>query len=74
MKKNCEIPPIATVAEIARYLRVRPNHIYAMFKRGEIPGGKRVGRSIRFKSEIVMKWFEDDEPEISGKKRKRGAK
>jgi excisionase family DNA binding protein len=52
-----ELPPIATVAEIARFLRVRPNLVYAMYRRGEIPGGRRVGRSIRFSKKIVLEWL-----------------
>ncbi|MCK9461367.1 MAG: helix-turn-helix domain-containing protein [Proteobacteria bacterium] len=69
----CEPPPIATVAEIARYLRVHSNHVYSMFAQGKIPGGKRIGKSIRFRTKTVVEWLESDQAESSGRSRKRGA-
>ncbi len=52
-----DLPPIATVSEIAQFLRVRPNLVYAMYRRGEIPGGQRIGRVIRFSKKIVLEWL-----------------
>ena len=57
-----EMPPVATVAEIARFLRVRPNLVYAMYRRGEIPGGQRLGRTIRFFTKVVVEWMRNGEP------------
>lgn len=62
-----DLPPVVTVAEIARLLRVRPNLVYTMHRRGEIPGGRRVGRSIRFSRKIVLEWLFSGE---TGKKRR----
>ncbi|MDD5305928.1 MAG: helix-turn-helix domain-containing protein [Deltaproteobacteria bacterium] len=56
-----EPPPVATVAEIARFLRVRPNLVYAMYRRGEIPGGQRLGRTIRFSTGVVVEWLKSGE-------------
>jgi excisionase family DNA binding protein len=56
-----DLPPVATVKEIARFLRVRPHLVYAMHRRGQIPGGKRLGRSIRFSSKVVIAWLREGE-------------
>ena len=63
-----ELPPVATVKEIARFLRVRPNLVYAMHRRGEIPGGQRLGRSIRFSSPVVVKWLSEGESRPRGRR------
>jgi excisionase family DNA binding protein len=63
-----DLPPVATVAEIARFLRVRQNLVYAMHRRGEIPGGQRLGRAIRFSTKVVIEWLNSGEPRRSRRK------
>jgi len=63
-----DLPPVATVAEIARFLRVRQNLVYAMHRRGEIPGGQRLGRAIRFSTKVVVEWLNSGEPRRSRRK------
>jgi len=44
---------IWTVVEVAAYLRVSEATIYKLLKKGKIPG-VRVGRSWRFRREVVV--------------------
>jgi excisionase family DNA binding protein len=53
-----ELPPVITVDEVASLLRVNRNIVYDLFQRGEIPGGRKVGRSIRFSRDTVIKWLQ----------------
>ena len=55
--RDGKLPVFMTVEELATLLRVNRNTIYELFQRGEIPGGKRVGRCIRFLSEAVLSWI-----------------
>jgi excisionase family DNA binding protein len=47
---------IMTVNELAEYLKVTPSTIYRLAKAGEIPA-VRVGRSWRFKRELIDAWI-----------------
>ena len=51
-----DLPPIATVKQTAAFLQMSESHIYRMYHRGVIPGGFRLGRSIRFISSAVIEW------------------
>ncbi|MCP4603965.1 MAG: helix-turn-helix domain-containing protein [Proteobacteria bacterium] len=51
------LPLILTVKETAALLRVNRNTVYELFQRGELPGGRRVGRCIRFSREAVLQWL-----------------
>ena len=55
------LPPITTVQEIARFLRVAPNTVYGMIRRNEIPGARRVGRTVRFSTQTVLAWLSQRE-------------
>ncbi len=48
---------ILTVDELADLLRVERKTIYAAITRGDIPGVRRVGRSIRISREAVLDWL-----------------
>ena len=52
-----ELPLVLTVNEVSSLLRVTRNTIYELFQRGEIPGGQKVGRSIRFSRDTVLQWL-----------------
>ncbi len=52
-----DLPTILTVKELATLCRVAPNTIYESYARGEIPGARRFGRSIRFHRDTVIQWF-----------------
>ncbi len=48
---------VLTAEEVARLLRVNKKTVYAAFKQGEIPGGRRIGGTIRFSRERVLQWL-----------------
>ena len=51
------LPEFLTVQETAQLLRIAPNTVYDLHSRGRLPGGRRLGRSIRFHRETVVEWF-----------------
>jgi excisionase family DNA binding protein len=53
-----EMPTVLTVDEVAQLLRVNRNTIYELFQRREIPGGRKVGRCIRFSRDVVVMWLQ----------------
>ena len=53
-----ELPAVLTVLEVARLLRVNRNTVYELFQRKEIPGGRKVGRCIRFSRDAVVQWLQ----------------
>jgi excisionase family DNA binding protein len=68
---HTEAPPIhgppddavLTVDELAALLRVNRKTIYDAFQRGELPGGRRIGRTIRFARAVILAWLnEGDRP------------
>ncbi len=52
-----ESPAILTVDELAALLRVERKTVYAAIMRGDIPGVRRVGRSIRISRDAVLDWL-----------------
>lgn len=50
-------PEILTVDELAALLRVERKTAYAVIARGELPGVRRVGRSIRISRDAVLAWI-----------------
>ncbi len=50
--------PLLTVAEAAELLRVHPNHVYELIRRGELPH-VRLGRVIRLPRHRLEQWIED---------------
>jgi excisionase family DNA binding protein len=51
------VPEVLTADELAALLRVNRKTVYAGFKAGEIPGGKRIGGTIRFSRDAVLRWL-----------------
>ena len=49
--------PVLTVEEVAALLRVNRKTVYDLFNKGELPGGRRVGRCIRFSRDAVVMWL-----------------
>ena len=50
-------PEFITVEELAKLLRVNRKTIYSQFNKGEIPGGRRLSKSVRFHRETVINWM-----------------
>lgn len=55
MEKS-DFDAIMTVAEVAEYLRLGDATVYRLAQDSEIPAIK-VGRSWRFKKELIDEWF-----------------
>ncbi len=51
------LPPVLTADELAALLRVNRKTVYAGFKAGDIPGGQRIGGTIRFSRDAVLRWL-----------------
>ena len=51
------LPQVLTADELAALLRINRKTVYAGFKAGEIPGGKRIGGTIRFSRDAVLRWL-----------------
>jgi excisionase family DNA binding protein len=49
-------PEVMTVEDLAEYLKLNRQTIYRKFRRGELPGIK-IGRSIRFKRDVIDVWL-----------------
>ena len=50
------LPPLLRVDELARLLRVDRKTVYDAIAKGEIPGARRLGRSIRVSRDAVLDW------------------
>ena len=48
---------VLTVDEVAALLRVNRNTVYDLFDAGKLPGGRRLGRLIRFSRSTVLRWL-----------------
>jgi excisionase family DNA binding protein len=59
------LPEVLTVAEVAVLLRVNRKTVYAGVKRGEIPGVRRVGGTIRVLRDAVVNWLAEGQPCVS---------
>jgi excisionase family DNA binding protein len=56
MPKSQSMPPLLTVAEVARYLRVHPTTIYRLLRQKRIPAF-RVANDWRFNTEEIDRWI-----------------
>lgn len=64
-ESTTEEPKVMTAEEVAKLLRVNKKTVYAAFKQGEIPGGRRIGGTIRFSRERVLQWLADGQEHVS---------
>lgn len=51
--------PVMTVDELAALLRVNRKSVYEAIARGEIPGIRRIGRTVRASREAVLAWLRE---------------
>lgn len=52
------LPPVLTIDEAARLLRVNRKTLYDAVRAGEVPGVVRLGRSIRIGRDALLRWME----------------
>lgn len=53
---SAKYPPVMTLAEAARFLRLPPKYIQEKVETGEIPG-QRIGRAWRFSTAALKGWL-----------------
>ncbi|MCP4677494.1 MAG: helix-turn-helix domain-containing protein [Deltaproteobacteria bacterium] len=52
------LPALLTAHDVAELIGVNPSRVYQLHRRGEIPGGARIGkRLIRFDRDVVIAWL-----------------
>ncbi len=56
---------VMTADEVAALFRVNRKTVYAAFKAGEIPGGRRIGGTIRFHRGSVLRWLAEGQERAS---------
>lgn len=49
---------IMTLEEVARYLKLKPQTIYAWAQKGKIPAAK-IGKEWRFRRSVIDLWFDN---------------
>jgi excisionase family DNA binding protein len=54
-----DLPVVLTVDEVAAIMRVDRKTIYGVIARGEMPGVRRLGRSVRLHRDTVLRWLAD---------------
>lgn len=67
------LPPVATIAELARALRADERTVRAACEAGEVPGALRLGRSWRVNVEVLRQTLGEDLEEVEGRVYGRGA-
>ena len=59
MSRNRELPTLLTVKEVADLLRTSTKSIYAMNKRGQLPGATKIGqRRLLFRRDALVDWLD----------------
>jgi excisionase family DNA binding protein len=51
------LPELLTVDEVAELLRLNRKTVYAAIQRGEFPGARRIGATIRVSRDAMLQWF-----------------
>jgi len=62
---------VLTVEELAEFLRVNHKTVREAIARGEIPGVRRIGTTIRISREAVVNWMNSGQGRVSHSKRSR---
>ena len=62
-------PSVLTVEEVADLLRIERKTAYALIAQGELPGVRRVGRSIRIFRQAVLDWLRSGQGRVSRSRR-----
>ena len=59
-------PQLMTVQELAILLNTSKGAVYARHARGGIPGGVRLGRTLRFDPRVVAQWLSANSASAGG--------
>lgn len=67
-----QVPPrVMTVEELASFLRVNHKTVRDAIARGEIPGVRRIGTTIRIHTDTMLGWLAKGQERVSRSKRSR---
>ncbi len=58
-------PQVLTVEEVAALLRVNRKTAYEAVRRGELPGVRRIGGTIRISRQAVLDWLTEGQACVS---------
>jgi excisionase family DNA binding protein len=53
------LPAVLTVDEVAGVLRLNRKTVYEAIKRGQLPGTRRIGGTIRVSRDALLRWLAD---------------
>ncbi|TKC90017.1 helix-turn-helix domain-containing protein [Polyangium fumosum] len=65
------LPAVLTADELAALLRVDRKTVYNLITRGDIPGVRRLGKTIRISRDAVLRWLSEGQGRVS---RSRGSR
>ena len=54
---SCTLPEVATVDEVARFLRLNRKTVYDAVRANALPGARRVRNAIRVHRETLLAWL-----------------
>lgn len=66
-----ELPVVLIVDELATLLRVNRKSAYAAIQRGEVPGVRRIGRTVRVHRDTVLAWLSQGQDRAPRSRRSR---
>jgi excisionase family DNA binding protein len=58
-----------TTEEVADLLRIERRTVYALVKRGELPGALYLGRALRFSRDAVLRWLSEGQGRVRRRRR-----
>ena len=56
---TCGLPPVLTVREVCKLMKLSRNTVYQELRTGGIPGLIQVGRAVRVSGPILARWLQD---------------
>ncbi len=63
-------PPFLSVDQLAEVLKINRKTVYAAIERGEIPGVRRIGNTIRIARSAIEEWFKSGQIHASNSGKK----
>ena len=63
---EASLPSLHTADEVAELLRTSTKAVYAMFSKGRLPGGVRVGRRLLFRHDRLLQFISENSVALPG--------
>ena len=61
-----DLPAVLRVEELANLLRISRASAYRLVREGDIPGVRRIGRSVRISAAAVLHWLDQGRDSLEG--------